>query len=247
MTAGTLLVAHGTRNPAGVSMIGDLAQLMSRQLRHPVRVAFVDVLGPSPSQVLTELPDDQHIAVVPAFLARGYHVRADIPGHLADAAHPRATVSRALGPSPVLAEVLAHRLAAAGYRPGDTVVLAAAGSSDARAVRDVESAAGDLQRCLGTQVRIGFAAPAADGSGYPAVAEVVAGLRTRGPGRIAVASYLLADGLFQRRLHDCGADVVAAPLGLHPRIVDLACARSRSTSPGLRAAAEWTPRLAASS
>jgi hypothetical protein len=44
---------------------------------------------------------------------------------------------------------------------------------------------------------------------------------------VAVASYLLADGLFQRRLHEAGADVVGAPLGPHPGVIRLACRRRR--------------------
>jgi sirohydrochlorin ferrochelatase len=38
---------------------------------------------------------------------------------------------------------------------------------------------------------------------------------------VAVASYLLADGLFQDRLRDSGADLVADPLGSHPAMVRL--------------------------
>ncbi|UQE76500.1 sirohydrochlorin chelatase [Gordonia sp. PP30] len=218
-----VLAAHGTRNPHGVAMIGDLAAAMSRRLEETVRVAFVDVLGPSPSDVLAALPDDEQVVVVPAFLARGYHVRADLPAHLAAAWHPRTVLTTALGPSPALADAASGRLREAGYRPGDTVVFAAAGSSDRHAVTDVRRAATRLESVLGTAVTIGFAAPPA-GSAYPGIADAVRRARRR-PGRVAIASYLLADGLFQRRLADSGADLVAAPLGLHPRVVDLACRR----------------------
>lgn len=220
----TLLVAHGTRNPAGVAMIGDLATAMSERLGHRVRVAFVDVLGPTPSEVLAVLPDDEPVAVVPAFLARGYHVRRDLPGHVAAAAHPNAHVTPALGPSPILALALADRLREAGARPGDAIVLAAAGSSDARAIADVEQTARLLAAEWGKPVAIAFAAPSPTDPAYPAVAEVVAATRPSSR-RVAVASLLLADGLFQRRLADSGAEVVAAPLGVHPRIVSLACSR----------------------
>jgi hypothetical protein len=37
----------------------------------------------------------------------------------------------------------------------------------------------------------------------------------------------LADGLFQGRLYEAGADVVSAPLGLHPAVIRLACRRRR--------------------
>jgi hypothetical protein len=38
-----------------------------------------------------------------------------------------------------------------------------------------------------------------------------------GAPRIVLASYLLADGVFQDRLHASGADVVTSPLRDHPR------------------------------
>ena len=36
---------------------------------------------------------------------------------------------------------------------------------------------------------------------------------------MAVASWLLAPGVFHRAALGCGADVVAAPLGSHPAVV----------------------------
>ena len=48
-----ILVAHGTRRPGGVEMIGDLAARVSTLIGRTVQVAFVDVLGPTPSEVLS--------------------------------------------------------------------------------------------------------------------------------------------------------------------------------------------------
>ncbi|WP_039800273.1 CbiX/SirB N-terminal domain-containing protein, partial [Nocardia araoensis] len=111
---------------------------------------------------------------------------------------------------------------AAGWRPGDAVVFAAAGSSDARARQDVRRAAGLLAERLGTGVRIGYVA-----TGAPRVPDVVAELRQAGAGRVFVASYLLAHGLFQQRLHEAGADGVAEPIGVHPAVVRLIAERYR--------------------
>jgi sirohydrochlorin ferrochelatase len=119
------------------------------------------------------------------------------------------------------------RLLAAGWRPDDHVVLAAAGTRDRHAQSDVATAAAMLSALVGSRVSIAFAAPCRDGSGYPSVAEAVARARRAGASRVAVASYLLADGLFQGRLREAGADVVAAPLGPHPAVVRLACLRRR--------------------
>jgi CbiX len=66
-----LLVAHGTRNPHGVRMIGDLAAAMAGTLDQTVRVAFVDVLGPAPDEVLRSLHDEPTV-LVPALLSSGY-------------------------------------------------------------------------------------------------------------------------------------------------------------------------------
>jgi len=79
----------------------------------------------------------------------------------------------------------------------------------------VRAAAAALSGAVGRRVRVGFVA-----TGAPRVAPLVTGLRAAGERRIAVASWLLAPGLFHRRLADAGADVVAAPLGVHPCVVD---------------------------
>ena len=128
-----LLVAHGTRKPAGVTMIGDLARRVSEQLDRQVHVAFVDVLGPTPHEVLGALPADRPVTVVPAFLASGYHVRVDLPAHVAASGHQAVTVTAPLGSCPHTVQVMAQRLVECGWRPGHSVVLSAAGTSDAHA------------------------------------------------------------------------------------------------------------------
>jgi sirohydrochlorin ferrochelatase len=222
----TLLVAHGTQNLHGVRMIGDLAAAMTDVLDETVRVAFVDVLGPTPDEVLRSLRDEP-IVLVPALLSSGYHVRSDVPRHVAASAHPAVRVTPALGPSSELTRAMLDRLLEAGWRPDDHVVLAAAGTRDRHAQSDVATAAAMLSALVGSHVSIAFAAPCRDGSGYPSVAEAVASARRADASRVAVASYLLADGLFQSRLRDAGADVVSAPLGPHAAVVRLACLRRR--------------------
>ena len=93
-----LLVAHGTRKPGGVSMIGELAERVGDTLQRRVRVAFVDVLGPTPAEVLSTLPGP--VVLVPAFLSSGYHVRHDIPANIAASGHSDVTVTRRAGPVP---------------------------------------------------------------------------------------------------------------------------------------------------
>ncbi len=215
-----LLVAHGTRKPGGVSMIGELAERVGDTLQRRVRVAFVDVLGPTPAEVLSTLPGP--VVLVPAFLSSGYHVRHDIPANIAASGHSDVTVTRALGPCPEMVRVLTYRLLETGWCPGDSVVLAAAGTSDPRAQCDLRVTATLLSAAIGSRVELAYAA-----TGEPSVADAVSALRRSGARRVVVASYLLADGLFQDRLRVSGADVVVEPLGLHPGTVKLIANRFR--------------------
>jgi sirohydrochlorin ferrochelatase len=100
--------------------------------------------------------------------------------------------------------------------------MAAAGTSDPHAQRDLRVTATLLSAAIGTRVELAYAA-----TGEPRVADAVAAVRERGARKIVVASYLLADGLFQDRLRDAGADIVTEPLGLHPGTVRLIASRFR--------------------
>jgi sirohydrochlorin ferrochelatase len=215
-----VLVAHGTRKQRGVQMVGDLAQRVSATVGQQVHVSFVDVLGPTPSAVLASMAGPA--IVVPAFLSRGYHVTTDIPAHVAASAHPDVTVTEALGPGPQLVRVLADRLIESGWCRDDSVILAAAGTSDPHALRDLHTTATWLSAITGSRVELAFAA-----TGLPRVPDAVAALRRRKRGRVVVASYLLSEGLFQDRLRASGADVVTEPLGTHPGLVRLIASRFR--------------------
>jgi sirohydrochlorin ferrochelatase len=221
-----ILAAHGTRRPGGVAMIGDLAAQVSTLLDRAVQVAFVDVLGPTPSEVLSQAADGARAIVVPAFLSRGYHVRADLPAHVAASGHSNVIITPALGPSGQIARIVFYQLMKAGWRPGDSVILGAAGTSDYRARADLHTSATLLSALTGSRVGLGFAA-----TGDPHVHDAILSARRDGARRVAVASYLLADGLFQRRLHSCGADLVSQPLGTHPRLARLIANRFRRAVP----------------
>ncbi|BBZ26266.1 cobalamin biosynthesis protein CbiX [Mycolicibacterium madagascariense] len=216
-----VLVAHGTRRAEGVAMVADLADRVGSQLGTRVRTAFVDVLGPTPAEVLSALPAGPAV-VVPAFLAGGYHVHVDIPAFVAASGHPDVTVTEALGPSQHLVRVVLDRLVESGWRRDDSVILAAAGTSDARALRDLRVTAAMTSAALGSRVELAFAA-----TNEPRVRDAVAALRAAGARRVVVASYLLADGLFQDRLRAAGADVVTAPLIAHPGVAHLVANRFR--------------------
>lgn len=219
-----ILVAHGTRSAAGVRTVESIARAVAAHVG-PVRTAFVDVLGPSPVEALAGSAGSA--VLVPAFLASGYHVNTDLPARIVESGHREVTITRALGPDPVLAEVLHARLCDVGWQAGDPVVLAAAGSSDPSAHRDLRTAARLLSSRVG-QVRLGFVA-----TGAPQVSDVVARLRHAGHRRVFIASYLLATGVFHARLADCGAAAVTEPLGAHPGLVALLASRFAAARPAV--------------
>jgi sirohydrochlorin ferrochelatase len=202
--------AHGTRNPTGRRLVAELA-LAARSLRPGLETtaAFVDVQPPTVVDVVAGLSAAGRPAVVvPLLLSGGYHVHVDIAGAVAGAAGTVA--ARPLGPDPRLVEVLHDRLVSAGADPRDprtAVVLAAAGSSDVRAVADVESTADLLQRTGAGPVTTGYGSAAS-----PTVPDAVAAARRAGAERVVVASYLLAPGHFHDKLAGAGADVVTTPL-----------------------------------
>jgi sirohydrochlorin ferrochelatase len=128
-----------------------------------------------------------------------------------------------LGPHPQLLAGLERRLAEAGVVAGDprtAVVLAAAGSADPVAQRTVRKLAAAWADRGWWAVEPAFAS-----AGEPSVEAAVAALRRRGAPRVAVASYLLAPGLFADRLAAAGADVTSRPLGDAPEVAGLVLAR----------------------
>lgn len=202
-----VLAAHGTRDPAGEAVLAALAaRVRAHRPGSRVELAFLEISSPPLAGVLAGLSGPA--VVVPLLLAGGYHVHIDLPGVIAGT-RPGTLVARQLGPHPLLTSVLSRRLASAGLRTADAVVLGAAGSSDPCALEDVRAAARLLSVRLARPVTAAFMS-----AGGPTVAEAVEQLR-RGPApRVVVASYLLAPGFFQHRLESCGADLVTPPLGV---------------------------------
>lgn len=183
----------------------------------------MELVEPDLPTALAALPPGRRVVVVPLLLSPGYHHRVDIPEAIRST-RPDAAQAAVLGPDPLLAVALADRLAEAGRRPGDAVVLAAAGSSDPAAVAAVHAQAALLAAELDAPVTAAFGSMAA-----PDVRGAIAAAR---PGRVAIAPYLLAPGFFAERLAEAGADVVAEPLGAHPAVVALAIRRYDEASTG---------------
>jgi sirohydrochlorin ferrochelatase len=230
--------SHGTSDPAGRRAVASLvAAVAERRKDLSVVGSFVDVQQPDVPAALSGIAAGAPAVIVPLLLSTGYHVHVDL-AEAAEAAIestvPRpVVVTGALGPDARLGHILRDRLAAAGLRDGDIVVLAAAGSSDARAVEDCRVMGSLLEEDLGRPVTVGFLSAA-----EPRLEDAVARARASSPGRrVVAASYLLAPGYFQSLVHRAGADAVTAPLlidGENPPsgLVDVVIDRYRGVCDG---------------
>lgn len=203
MTRALALVAasHGTSSLEGQAAVAALVEAVRRAAPAlAVADAFVDVQQPDVASVLDALGAEHHPVVVPLLLSAGYHVHVDLADAVAAADHG-ATLGAALEPDDRLVDVLVARLREVGLRSDDRVVLAAAGSSDERAVADCRVVGRRLADCLGAPVAVGFLSAA-----RPTLADAVARTRAAHPvSRVVVSSYLLAPGYF----HDLAASVGA--------------------------------------
>ncbi len=240
MTA-LLAVAHGSRHSAHAETIHRLTSAVRRaRPATPVAAAFLELSEPSAGAALESLVRRGHrdVVVVPLLLGAAYHSSVDLPAQLAAAAsrHPQLRVRQAdvLGPHPLLRATLERRLRAAGALRGTAdsgVVVVGAGSSRPAARRPVEELAVEL-----TARGWGPAVAAYSSAAEPTPAVAVAALRAQGVRRVAVAPYLLAPGRFSAELAGTGADVVAAPLGDAPGVVELVLDRFDSVrTPGAEA------------
>lgn len=210
MNATLLAAAHGTRSAAGLATMDRLIDLV-REARPGLAadLCFLDVAEPS----LRRRVDALHGAavIVPVLLSTGYHVLDDIPAVVA--ARPGITVARHLGPHPLLNAALADRLREAGGEGAESIALVGSPSRKPGAASELATAAAGLATLLGRPVE-------------PANLDAsLATLLSRFAGRVAVATYLLAEGYFfdslQETASSAGAVAVSRPLGAHPAVAQL--------------------------
>ncbi|TCJ30300.1 sirohydrochlorin chelatase [Nocardioides jejuensis] len=224
-------VAHGTRVVAGNRIAASLTAQAAELLGVEATTSYVELCEPLVADVLAS--SVAPTVVVPLLLSTGFHVKVDIPAAVRGSRGP-AALTRPLGPDPVLAAVQRARLVEAGAKPGQPVVLVAAGSNDPDAVPDLVAAARYLARVWGGPV-LTATVSGAGRSIESAVAE--ASLY----GDVAVSTYLLSPGFFSRKVAtlatEAGAAVVADVLGADAAIAGLIADRYREALAALSIAA----------
>jgi sirohydrochlorin ferrochelatase len=224
--AALVAISHGTSSPTGQLAVTRLVEAVSERLPFDtVTAGFVDVQQPDVPAALGALNPDKPAAIVPLLLSAGYHVHVDLASEAAGSDRVTA-IARALGPDDRLVELLVERLEQSGLDAVDSVVLAAAGSSDARAVEDCREMARRLSQRIDREVTVGFISAA-----YPRLPHAVSDARAAHPSRrVVLSTYLLAPGYFFDLAHASGADVVTPPLlsaagPVARELVDTVCSR----------------------
>ena len=213
-------VAHGTRQQDGNLIARSITSQAARRLGGvPHSTSYVELCKPLFADVMAEHVEPA--IVVPLLLSTGFHIRHDLP----EALNAQSQMAGPLGPHPLLAEAMCHRLSGTGARRGTSVVMVAAGSNDPDVDRDLEIARALLQARWGAPVRL--ATITARGA---RLAEVLAEARTDGD--VAVVPYLLAPGHFADRAaveaRRLGVEKVATVIGDHPLVAELVARRYRA-------------------
>lgn len=226
-------VAHGSKDDGVQQVVRDLLSSVER-LRPGLRThpAYVDNASPSMRAAIADLVRDgvDDLAVVPLLLTPASHSKTDVAASVqaVRVEHPdvRIRYGRPLGPHPTLVDVLAGRLAEAGARDGDAVVLVAGGSLDPDANAQVAATARLLWEGRAyASVDVAFASTT-----RPTLREALDRLRLLGARRVVVAQYFLGPGRLpgavERSAVAEGLDVVVSqPLGAHDDIAALVLER----------------------
>ena len=257
-----IAVAHGSSDPRAAATVTELMGLVRVRAAAAglpglqAQAAYLGHALPSVPDALAALcpavcPDQPEryartAVVLPLLLTAAYHSDADLPAVLAQAGARvpglRISYGQPLGPHQGVLGALDRRLAeacvpsAAPAAAGTAIVLAAAGSSRPAANAAVARTAAAWQRASGWAAVV----PAYASAVGPRPGDAVASLLRAGAQRVAVATYLLAPGVFADQIRErslaAGASAVSAPLGAAPEVADVIVERYLQAAPHPRRA-----------
>lgn len=200
-------VTHGAPSTANREAVIRLVDgVASERPELDVSISFVDASRSDVAAALGSAADAEAV-IVPLVLSAGFHVRTGLSLGLDDRGGG-SRLAAELGPDDRIVDVLAERLGRLQLADRDSVVLAAAGSNDPRAVRECFETARRLGQRLGRPVTVGFIAAA-----IPRLPDAIEMIREVHPGaRVVLGTYLLAPGTFYDAAAAAGADAIAEPL-----------------------------------
>ncbi|MHB1164077.1 MAG: sirohydrochlorin chelatase [Candidatus Nanopelagicales bacterium] len=225
MTA-VLLLAHGSPDArSGRATAALAAAVQARSLDLDVRPAFLGHDEPGLALAASTLAGEgvREAIVVPAFLSSAHHAGGAGPAAVALAAAASGVTLRLadpLGPDGSLLAAMDR-----GLPPGP-VVLAAAGTSDARAQRALRRLARVWADRRGAPVGLAYA-----GLAQPDVRTALGQLEAATGRQASVASFVLFPGVLPDRIALLGSGrPVSGPLCLAPETIDLIESRVASAA-----------------
>ena len=252
----TVLIGHGTRDAEGaqeaLAFVAGLTTHLAERLGPgwPVVPCFLELTDPPILPTIARCVEEgaREIVALPLMLFGANHVKSDIPAALAvaRARHPALTIryGAPLGVQPEMLDVVDERLAAVESaaspvpREETAVLLVERGSSDP----DANAQVYQLGRMIWEGRGFGWVEPCFVGITRPSLEEGIARCLRLGARRVLVLPYFLFTGVLVRRIGRMVAEAaahhpdidfrVAAHLGSHPRVLDLALRRVQEAHRG---------------
>jgi len=245
-----VLVGHGSRVPAANAEFLRFATLLRETTGYVVEPGFVELAEPTLPQALARAAESgaREVAVLPFVLFAAGHVKSDIPLHIqaARARYPqvRFVQGTPIGLHPSVLDILDDRVREAQHSaPGrpdkeTAILLVGRGSSDP----DANSDFAKLGRLFWEGRAFAALENAFCGVAHPLVPEGLRRLARLRPKRIILVPYLFFAGVLEERLHADMAEfhrstpwieaLLARPIGVEPRLVDVVLARYREALSG---------------
>jgi len=205
-----LLIAHGTRDPAGPREMAQLVEHLRQRLPGPVAAAWLeDFADPDPVAAAGDMvaAGATSMVTLPFLLLGAGHAKTDVPGHVHQIRkrYPQTTVAhgRVLGLHHRLLALASDRVGAVSDdREHEALVVTGPGSSDPDANGDLAKAGRMLAEQTGHRwVEIAYA-----GVTWPRADEIFARLQRAGARRIIRFSWSLLAGVLERRVDRWAAD-----------------------------------------
>lgn len=238
-----LLVGHGTRDAAGLAQYRAFAEALARSSGERIVPACLELNDPDIPTALARCIAEgaQHITVLPLLLGAATHQKNDIPTALAWARARYPDVhfcyGTPLGAHAGIAEALAGRAeeALAGLpelpRSETAVLLVGRGSSDPDSNADLFKTGRLLYECH----EWGWVECCYIAMARPDLPEGIERCVRLGARRIVLVPHMLFTGVLDRRIDRIASEmrqrypeveiVRAAPLGAHPRVLEVAMQR----------------------
>jgi sirohydrochlorin ferrochelatase len=235
VSAGALLLGHGSPDQAGRAELSSLRELVGRRLGFEVGLGVLEFGGdglPGLDAAFAAQLGYEPLATQPLILFDGLHGQQDLPAAAA-AASARLGVDVRLGGAfgcdPELGALASSRLCASGAARGDLLLFVGRGSSEPLARRQTERVAEIVAREVGMEWVVCYT-----GISRPDLADGMDLALGRAPDRVFALPYLLHTGVLVRRVSEvlaplaarAGADLVVLPhIGNAPELVEVVAGR----------------------